>query len=132
MSVIQSKIPELRYLKRKNLEEETKIIGNWYRDIIRSYGIDCNYYKLDTTEFNNFKNIVDKNTVLKRAYGYNITPDYHVSCQMISYMEVESDIFQLQKYGLNPNTDVNFYFDSTDRLRLLVSPSSRAVQRIQD
>ena len=33
---------------------------------------------------------------------------------MISYMEVENDIFQLNKYGVLPNQDVNFYFDSKD------------------
>lgn len=33
---------------------------------------------------------------------------------MLAYMEVENDIFQLQKFGLTPNADVYFYFDSTD------------------
>ena len=43
-----------------------------------------------------------------------MAPDYSCSAHMISYMEVEQDIFQLNKYGLNPNADVSFYFDSTD------------------
>ena len=46
MSVIQDKLSELRYLKRKNLEEESRVVGNYIRDIIHSYGIDCNFYKL--------------------------------------------------------------------------------------
>lgn len=114
MAILQSHIPELRYLKRQNLEQESKIIGNYYRDIIRSYGIDCYYYKLDTTKFENFTNIIDNNTILTHAYGYNYNPEYNLSVHMLTYMEVENDIFQLQKYGLNPNMDVNFYFDSTD------------------
>lgn len=114
MAILQSNQSELRYLKRQHLDQEAKIIGNYYRDIIRSYGVDCHYYKLDTTEFENFTDIVDQNTILKHAYGYETTPDYHLSVHMLTFMEVENDIFQLQKYGLNPNMDVNFYFDSND------------------
>lgn len=114
MSVIQSTQPELRYSKRSNLEHEARIVGNYYRDLIRSYGIDCIYHKLDTKEFENFKNIIDKNTILKHAYGYNFDPDYSMSAHMLTYMEVENDIFQLNKYGLNPNMDVNFYFENND------------------
>jgi len=46
MSVRQSKVSEIRYMKRQHLEEEAKMVGNYYRDILRQYGIDCNYYKL--------------------------------------------------------------------------------------
>ena len=59
MSVLQSTQPELRYLKRQNLKQEANIVGNWYRDIIRSYGIDVIYNKLDTSFFDNFKGVVD-------------------------------------------------------------------------
>lgn len=59
MSVIQAHQQEIRYLKRQNLEQEARIVGNYFRDLIRSYGIDCIYYKLDTAEFGNYKNIVD-------------------------------------------------------------------------
>lgn len=114
MSVIQSTQPELRYVKRQNLDNEARIIGNYYRDLIRSYGVDCIYSKLDTSEFGNFKNIVDRNTILKKAYGYNISPDYSMSAHTLTYMEIENDIFQLNKFGLNPNADVNFYFENND------------------
>lgn len=114
MSVIQSTQPELRYSKRTNLENEARVVGNYFRDAIRSYGIDCIYHKLDMNEFANYKTIVDRNTILKQAYGYNISPDYSVSAHMLTYMEVENDIFQLNKFGLNPNMDVNFYFENTD------------------
>ena len=66
MAILQSKESELRYLKRKNLEQESRTIGNYYRDIIRSYGIDCVYHKLDTSFFDSFKTIVDKNTVIEK------------------------------------------------------------------
>lgn len=114
MSVIQSTQPELRYTKRQNLENEARVIGNYYRDLIRSYGVDCIYHKLDTSEFSNFKKIIDRNTVLRHAYGYNDVPDYSMSVHTLTYMEVENDIFQLNKFGLNPNADVNFYFENND------------------
>lgn len=114
MAIIQSTESELRYMKRKNLEQEARMIGNQYRDIIRSYGIDCIYNKLNTNDFDNYKGIIDNNLIIERAYGYNTVPDYSCSASMITYMEVEQDIFQLQKYGVYPNADVNFYFDSTD------------------
>lgn len=114
MAILQSKESELRYLKRKNLEQESRTIGNYYRDIIRSYGIDCVYHKLDTSFFDSFKTIVDKNTIIEKAYGINIQPDYSISACMLTYPEVEQDIFQLNKYGLTNNEDINFYFDSID------------------
>jgi len=46
-------------MRRKNLEEEAKVVGNYYRDIIRSYGCDVNYYKLNTNIFGDYKGIVD-------------------------------------------------------------------------
>ena len=75
-------------MKRKALEQESRIVGNALRDQIRQYGIDCTYYKLDTTDFTDFKGIVDSNAILKRAYGYNITPDYNMSANMITYADV--------------------------------------------
>ena len=114
MAVLQSKLNEIRYLKRQNLEEEAKLIGNMYRDIIRQYGIDCNYYKIKIPPLEQFRHIIDENTLLLNAYGEDSTPDYSISSTMLTYMEVENDIFQLNKYGVIPNMDVNFYFDSTD------------------
>jgi len=114
MSVQQSTQPELRYVKRQNLEHEARVIGNYYRDLIRSYGVDSIYFKLDKSDFSNFKNTIDRNTILKHAYGYNDSPDYSMSAHMLTYMEVENDIFQLNKFGLNPNADVNFYFENND------------------
>ena len=59
MAVIQSNLSELRYINRENLEQEARIIGNYYREIIRSYGVDCSYYKLKTDYFENYKDILD-------------------------------------------------------------------------
>jgi hypothetical protein len=85
-----------------------------YRDIIRQYGVDCNYYKIKIPHLEYFKSIIDENALIYNAYGETSTPDYSISTTMLTYMEVENDIFQLNKYGVIPNMDVNFYFDSTD------------------
>lgn len=112
MAVIQQN-NGIRYIRRRNLEEEARVIGNYYKDIIQQYGIDCRYWKLNTSEFQDFKKNIDQNTVLKRAYGYDITPVYDISADMVAYAEIDQDIFNLNKYGYNPNTDINLIFDST-------------------
>lgn len=114
MSVLQSQYKELRYLKRKGLEEESRLVGNALRDQIRQYGVDCVYYKLNTDNFIDFKNVIDENTILRKAYGYEITPDYTLSAPMITYAEVQTDIFQMNKYGHIPNVEVEFAFDRID------------------
>lgn len=114
MSVIQSQQKEVRYLKRKSLEQESRIIGNALRDQIRQYGVDCVYYKLDTSSYRDFKDIVDQNTILRRAYGYNTLPDYTLSTHMITYADVQQDIFLLNKIGINPNVEIDFHFDRID------------------
>lgn len=114
MSIIQDKLSELRYLKRKNLEEESRIVGNYIRDIIHSYGIDCNFHKLKANYLNDLDNETNSNELNIEAYGHDPDPKYLISSPMISYMEVENDIFNLNKYGIIPNADVNFYFDRID------------------
>jgi len=114
MAVNQNDLNELRYIRRENLKQESKIVGNWYRDLLRSYGVDCNYYKLKLPYPEVFKTVVDQNNIVRAAYGEDPDPNYKVSAEMITYMEVENDIFQLNKFGAFPSTNVNFYFDSKD------------------
>ena len=83
-----------------------------YSDQIRLFGIDCIYHKLNTDVFGNFKAIVDQNVILKQAYGYNISPDYTCSAEMITLPEVQTDIFNLQKFGLRNDTEIDFHFDA--------------------
>ena len=114
MSIIQSQHKEVRYLKRKALEEESRIIGNALRDQIRQYGIDCTYYKLSSTNWTTFKNVIDQNAILKRAYGYDFSPNYQLSAHVIAYADVQQDIFLLNKIGINPNPEIDFNFDRID------------------
>lgn len=112
MAIIQQNIEEIRYMRRRNLDEEAKIVRNYYADYIRQYGLDVTYYKMNTSGFENFNNIIDQNTILKRAYGYEMNPEYHPSVDMIAFAEIDSDIFNLNKYGFVPNTDITLTFDA--------------------
>lgn len=114
MAVRQDTQQEIRYIKRQNLEQEQRLVGNYYRDLIRAYGVDCTYWKMNMEDFLDFRGVIDQNVRLLNAYGYDLTPKYDISASMITYTEVETDIFQLQKWGINPNTTVTFYFDSLD------------------
>lgn len=113
MSIIQNN-SDLRFIRRQNLEQESLVVGNYFKDIINSFGIDCHYYKLSLLYPEIFSTIIDQNNILYNAYGYQYATDYHISATMITYMEVENDIFNLNKYGLIPDTNVNFYFDSKE------------------
>ena len=67
---------------------------------------------MNTDDFDNFKNIIDQNVILKRAYGYEMNPEYHPSVDMIAFAEIDSDVFNLNKYGFMPNTDITLTFDA--------------------
>jgi hypothetical protein len=113
MAIIQNG-SNLRYIKRANLEAEAKVVGNYYLDIIKSYGIDCDYFKVDF-DFPDTLNTTLSSTIYRNIYGYDASMmDYQLSAHMIAYMEVEDDIFMLNKYGVTPETTVNFYFDIKD------------------
>lgn len=69
---------------------------------------------MNETSFTDFKAIINQNTILRRAYGYNESPDYTMSVHMITYADVQTDIFQLNKYGHIPNAEIEFNFDKID------------------
>lgn len=125
MAILQSDFKEIRYLKRSHLEEEAKIIGGYYRDIIRQYGIDCNYYKIKVPYMEQFKKTIDENNILLHAYGEDPHPDYSLSADMITFMQVDDDVLNLNRFGNLPNMDVNFYFDTKDFACSLMSKLGR-------
>lgn len=114
MSVIQSKQEEVRYIKRQNLDEESKLYQNYFRDIIHNFGVDCNYYKLRTDYPKEFRRTLDDNNILLHAYGQDSNPKFDVSADIIGYMEVDQDVFQLSKWGIVPQPDVTFTFDRNE------------------
>ena len=61
-----------------------------------------------------FKKSIDENAILKRAYGYETNPDYSMSVDMITYADVQQDIFMMNKLGYSPNAEIDFHFDKLD------------------
>lgn len=105
MSIIMPN--NLRYIKRSQLEEEQRIMSNYYQDIIRSYGIDIIYLKRD----NNFNTSgINSDTI----YGHKENTSYNLSANMISYMEVDSSILAINALGLVPQDELTFYFSLND------------------
>lgn len=97
----------LRYIKRSQLEEEQKIMANYYQDIIRSYGIDVLYIKRD----NDFATSGVNSDII---YGHQTNASYILSTNMITYMEVDSSILALNGLGLVPQDELTFYFSIND------------------
>ena len=113
MSILQNR-HELRYIRRQNLEEEAKVFANYYRDLIRAYGVDVRYFKLHIPFPETFTDTVTQNSLLMHAYGYDDHPKYKLACNVITYMEVDNDILSLNRLGAMPTTDATFFFDSVD------------------
>lgn len=105
MSVIMP--DNLRYIKRIQLEEEQKIMSNYYQDIIRSYGIDIIYLKRNNT----FSTSGINSDII---YGHKENASYDLSASMISYMEVDSSILAINALGLIPQDELTFYFSIND------------------
>jgi len=97
----------LRYIKRSQLEQEQKIMANYYQDIIRSYGIDVLYIKRDT-EFQTSGINSDM------IYGHQENLSYSLSSNMIAYMEVDSSMLVLNALGSIPQDELTFYFSIND------------------
>jgi hypothetical protein len=102
---------ELRFLKRNQLEQEAKVISNYYRDIIRQMGIDCIYIKQDTE----YPTIINPTLSAYEdiIYGEQNNMSYSASADMVVYMEVEQDLFALNQEGSLPDSHyiVSFMID---------------------
>lgn len=97
----------LRYIKRSQLEQEQKIMANYYQDIIRSYGVDVLYIKRDT----DFQTSGINSDLI---YGHQENLSYSLSSNMIAYMEVDSSMLVLNALGSVPQDELTFYFSIND------------------
>lgn len=97
----------LRYIKRSQLEQEQKIMANYYQDIIRSYGVDVLYIKRD----NDFATSGINSDMI---YGHQTDASYTLSANMVSYMAVDSSVLAINALGLIPQDELTFYFSIND------------------
>jgi len=108
---IDGTISEIRYLRKSQLEQEAKIIANYYRDIIHHRGIDCTYFRQDT----GFPSVINPSLSAYEdiIYGENTSISYSTSSDMVVFMEVENDIFATNGTGTMPDQHyiVSFMID---------------------
>jgi hypothetical protein len=114
MSIRHNNNQEIRYIKHQNLKEEARIIANYYRDLIHSYGMDCIYHKSTVDLPTEFSTVLTSNNILKQAYGYNPDIEFVLSANLITYTEVDEDIFVLDRIGIKNDQKISFYFDATE------------------
>lgn len=114
MSIRHNNNQEIRYIKHQNLKEEARIIANYYRDLIHSYGMDCVYYKSSVDLPPEFTKVITSNNIMKRAYGYDPDISFNLSANLITYTEVDEDIFVLDRIGIKNDQKISFYFDATE------------------
>lgn len=108
MSNIQT-IDKIRYLKRSNLESEQRIVKEWYRDLISSYGIDTTYFRKELDFYKTPSGLMANYT-----YGESPTSTYYLSGSMVVYMEMMGDAFLLNKFGIETDGDAAVYFTIED------------------
>ena len=100
-------VTDLRYLKEDaGLASERLIVGEWYRDLINSHGIDVTYFR----RLNSFYNHPGAASgSCNYVYGENPTDPYFLSAGMVVYGEVASDNFVLNNLGIQTDMDVTFF-----------------------
>lgn len=114
MSVKYQNTDELRYIKYQNLLEESRIVANYYRDQIHAFGMDCTYYKSSVNLPPEFNNVLSSNNLMRQAYGYDPDIKFELTANLITYTEVENDIFVLDRLGHHNDQKTYFYFDLTE------------------
>lgn len=95
-----SPIDEIRYLKRRNLENESLLQKNYFYEIIHHYGIDVDYYRLKLDYYASPSGLYANYT-----YGESTTSVYEVSAPLVVFMKVDNDSPLLRKFGIE--TTVN-------------------------
>lgn len=105
---------DLRFLRKKSLEHERKMYENYFHDLIYNYGVDTTYFRHDTKFPERFDLTPALTGLEDLIYGENANMEFYLSGDMIVYIEVENDIFELNKWALLPNENINIYFTVGD------------------
>ena len=105
---------DLRYLRKGSLEQERKIFENYFKDLIYNYGVDTIYFRHNTQYPEKLDTTPKMDGLEDLIYGENSNMEYYLSGEMVVYIEIENDIFELTKYGLQPNENITLYFTVND------------------
>jgi hypothetical protein len=105
---------DLRFMRRNSLEQERKIFENYFHDLIYNYGLDTEYFRQDTKYPEKWDLTPTLSGLEDLIYGENANTTYYLSGDMIIYVEIENDIFELNKWALMPNENISLYFTVND------------------
>lgn len=105
---------DLRYLRKGSLEQERKIFENYFHDLIYNYGVDSVYFRQDIQYPEKLDVTPTLSGMEDLIYGENSNVSYYLSGNMVIYIEVENDIFELNKWSLQPNENISIYFTVGD------------------
>jgi len=97
-------IDELRYLKRKNLENEALLQKNYFYEIIHHFGIDVDYFRLKLDYFASPSGLYANYT-----WGESTTSVYEVSAPLVVFMKVDNDSPLLRKFGIETTTNSEIF-----------------------
>lgn len=101
---MSSPIDILEYLKKEHIVSEQRLFVDYYRDIIRAYGLRVNYFRQNNTFpneiYERFQNLI---------YEEHI-PVYGTSAELQLYLESATDAFMLTKFGIEPDQKYTAYF----------------------
>lgn len=104
----------VRYLRTRSLDQEQALYANYYKDLIENYGIEATYFRHETKFPNSLDLTASGLGVENLIYGENTDPNYYLSGDMDIYIEVENDVFEMDKYGITPNENITIYFSVGD------------------
>jgi hypothetical protein len=82
--------------------------------MIKSYGTDIRYFKLQTPYPDIFKPILDSNNLAIHAYGEGYVQEWEDPVKMIAYIKWDSDGIVLNQYGIVPDSTMTMWIDQTD------------------
>ena len=115
-------VEKVRFLKRDNLLSEQRIQSEYYRDLIKMYGVDVVYFRKD----NSFYDV--PSGYCNYTYGEDTTATYYLSAPMVVYMEMMGDSFLLDKFGIQTDGDAtitihidDFYEQFRDQIGTIVN-----------
>ena len=97
-------VDEIRYLKRKNLENEALLQKNYLHEIIHHYGVDVEYYRLGLDYF-----ATPSGTAANYTYGESTTSTYETSAPLVILMKVDTDSPLLRKFGIETTTNSEMF-----------------------
>tara|TARA_A100001011_G_scaffold395142_1_gene489314 strand:+ start:1401 stop:2546 length:1146 start_codon:yes stop_codon:yes gene_type:complete len=104
----------VKFLRKNGLKQERKLFENYFHDLIQNYGLDTTYFRHDIK----FPEKIDLTPGLSGLenliYGEAVDKSFYLSGEIPVYIDVQTDIFELNKFGIQPQENLEIYFSVND------------------